>query len=799
MKIKWLIKLPLLLIIFASCKISNQRKPQYTNSNAVLWYDAPATRWFEALPVGNGRLGAMVSGNVETETIQINEESLWGGTKMNDNNPNSVQGLKEIQKLMLDGQVLGIPDLINKSMVGTPRELGSYQTFMNLILNYENSTITDYRRELDLINGISRITYNTGGVPFVQETFGSSASDVLVVRLESGKAFNVTIGLNREKDASSAAVSDNSLLLTGQIIDKENGARGPGGPHMKFSGRVKALIDNGSIKSEGNKLVATGITELTLLITGTTNYNFEKTDLDFSINTSETSLAIIKNAQKHSYSELKKQHIDDFSEKMKRVDLKLGDSHYDSIPTDKRLVDYYNGKEDLDLVSSYFQFGRYLLLSCSLSPGLLPANLQGIWNRHIQAPWNSDYHTNINLQMNYWPNDLVNLSETVLPLINFVEKLSISGAVTAKEMYGCEGWSVNHCTDVFTRTGAHDGSHGVYPLGGAWMTFPLWRYYEFTGDKKYLKEKGWPVMKGAAIFALDFLLEDKNGYLVTVPSSSPENAYIEPVTKERTGATIGSAMDMQIIRELFTYSLKAIDIVGSKEDEKLKTQLLEALPRLLPTRVGKDGSIMEWYKDYEEADPHHRHVSHLLGLYPGTQIVTEKTPELAEAARKVLLKRGDQGTGWSLAWKINFWARLQDGNHAYKILKALLKPVYSEKMNMKDGGGTFANFFCAHPPFQIDGNLGGLAGIAEMLLQSHEGFINVLPAIPDSWSSGKVVGLKARGGFELSFEWERGKIKTIQIKSLLGNKCKLKYGQNLVNLDIDKGETILLDGSLRQY
>ena len=681
-------------------------------------------------------------------------------------------------------------------MMGTPLNLRSYQTFMDLTLDYGKRGISEYRRELDLVNGVSTVSYKANGSPFVQESFVSLASDILVVRLESKEPFELSINLSRERNASVEAVSNNELILTGRIIDERTDKiTGPEGAHMKFAGRLMAIPDQGDIVNNENGLIVKDVIGLTLLLNVATNYDFDRTDINPGINEIKLSGSGLEEAGKQSYSKLKEGHMAAFSKIMDRTTFQLGTPDHRSVPTNKRLRLFYEGNTDLDLITTYFQFGRYLLLSSSNGTGVLPANLQGIWNKDIKAPWNSDYHTNINLQMNYWPADVANLPETVAPLTNFMKEIAKSGAQTSRKMFNADGWVVNHCTDAFAHTAVHDGPWGIFPLAGAWMTLPLWRHYEFTMDGHYLANEAWPIMKGAVEFALDFLVEDSQGKLVTVPSQSPENAYLDPETGEAYHLTIGSAMDIQIVRELFHNSLKAIDVLGELDNKVLRGRIEQALAKLLPTSIGKDGTIMEWFEDYEDRDVHHRHVSHLFALYPGTQISAHKTPGLFDAARKTLEKRGDAGTGWSLAWKIAFWARLQNGNRAETLLKKLLRPVTGDEINHY-GGGSYSNLLCAHPPFQIDGNLGGTASIAEMLIQSHDKGMDILPALPDTWSSGQINGLMARGGFEVDIHWEENTLRSLVIKSRMDNEVQVRYEGKTRLVKAKPDEVVVLDGNL---
>ncbi len=786
-KIKLLTLIFIAIVQFNSC--SDIIENEQANSNLKLWYDKPASQWTEALPVGNGRLGAMIFGRIAKERIQLNEESIWAGSKINSNNPKASKYLSTIQDLLIKGENRRARKLADKYLLGTPPRIRSYQTLGDLVLefNIDSNSTKNYKRTLSLSDGIASVEYENGVTNFTREVFASAVDDIIVVNLSSknSSSLSLAIELTRDIDAVINAESNNTLVLDGQIIDKDEPLMGPGGSHMKFSSVLKVFNTGGTLTNDHNKIIVDGASEITIFLTAATDYNVNKLNFDRSINPSLKCKKIIENAEKKTFAEIKRDHISDHNRIFNRVELNLGSHSLQYLPTDQRLKRMQNGTKDDDLMVLYFQYGRYLLMNSSRYPGVLPANLQGIWNEHYEAPWNSDFHTNINLQMNYWLANAANLDETVLPLNNFFLSLLEPGRISAKEMYNARGWMMHHVTDPFGRTGLMDGiGWGTSPLAGAWMTLSFWRHYEFTLDKEYLSEKAYPIMKEAAQFILDFLIEDENGQLVTAPSISPENAFIHPTDREKTWLSYAVTIDIQIINELFNACISAANIVG--DDPEFKFELKETLSKLPPTLVGKDGTIREWIEDYEEVEPGHRHMSHLFGLHPGTTI-TPDTPEFFTAAQKTIEKRLSSGgghTGWSRAWIVNFYARLLDGENAYKHLTALLQK------------STLPNLFDSHPPFQIDGNFGGTAGICEMLLQSQNNEIVILPAITSEWKDGFVKGLKARGNYTIDIFWNKGELINLRIKSASADRCNIKYNDKTVHLEAKVGEEYLFNSNL---
>lgn len=782
----------LITLLFISACNSGKEVGQveriWDNSGLKLWYKQPAEKWTEALPIGNGRLGAMVFGRVDRERIQVNEESLWAGSQINNNNPEALKNLPVIQKLLLEEKNKKALELVKKTFIGTPPRIRSYQTAGDIFINFNRKTpVTDYKRELILESGICRVSYANDSSRYILEAFASAPDNILVIYIatENGGKINATITLEREKDTVVRIEDNDQLVMLGQIIDEQDPLRDPAGAHMKFAARLMVLHKDGAIKADGIRLRIENAQSATLLYTAATDYDRQKLNYDRTKDPDEICSRIIYEAREKSYEDLKSRHVEDHKRFFNRVKIDFGKNELADLPTDERLKAVQEGMDDPDLIAVYFQFGRYLLMGSSRHPGILPANLQGVWNEHFNAPWNSDFHTNINLQMNYWPAEVGNLPETVLPLTDFLDLLRIPGRVTAREMYGAEGWTLHHLTDPFGRTGVADGPWGVTPLNGPWMTLPLWRHYEFTQDKDYLHNKAYPIMKESAQYVLDFLIKDGQGRLVTAPSHSPENRFVLP-SGEKSYLTYAATIDMQIIRELFEGCIKAGEELGVDHD--FREKLSQAMNKLPLVRIGQDGTIMEWIKDYEEDEPGHRHMSHLLGLYPMDQI-TPQIPDLFNAAKKTILRRLQHGgghTGWSRAWVICFFARLLDGENAYANVKALLQK------------STLQNLFDNHPPFQIDGNFGGTAGIAEMLLQSHDGVINLLPALPTAWPNGSIKGFCARGGFIVEMDWEKGRLKAVTILSRVEGLCRVRYGINERKFQTKKGHIYRLDGKLNR-
>jgi alpha-L-fucosidase 2 len=731
-----------------------------------LWYRQPAADWNEALPVGNGRLGAMVFGHPGREKLQLNEETLWAGAPIDNNNPAALEALPLIRRALFEGDHAQASALAEKSLLGTPPRIRSYQPLGDLLIDLEEVRAgAEYERDLDLRDGIASVFCETPeGVKIERQVFSSAADDVLAVGIAAGRGAEITgtIRLTRARDATVRASSRNGIVLSGRIVDTADPLSGPGGEHMRFAASLVVSAKGGRVKREGEALRVQGAREVTILLAAATDYDPARLDFDPGADPVAKSAGTLAKAQRFSFRELRDRHVAEHRALYDRVSLDLGGSpEVSGLPTDERLARVKAGGGDPGLAALYFQYGRYLLMGSSRRPAALPANLQGIWNQDFEAAWNSDFHTNINLQMNYWPAEVANLPETVAPLADFIGRLTVPGAVTARKTYGTRGWTLHHLTDPFGRTGVADGVWGVSPMAGPWMTFPLWDHYEFTGDTAFLRNIAYPIMKGAAEFAADFLIPSPEGWLVTAPSHSPENAYIDPKTGKPESLTYAATIDLEIARALFENCVRAAGILGV--DAEFSARLKELEKKLPPFQIGKHGNLQEWIKDYGEAEPGHRHMSHMLALYPLAQI-TPETPELFAAARRTIARRLEHGggqTGWSRAWIVSFYARLLEGETAYQNLLTLLRR------------STLKNLFDTHPPFQIDGNFGGAAGIAEMLVQSHRGFIQVLPALPAAWAEGKFKGLCARGGFELDAAWSGGRIVELRVRSKAGGRLRL--------------------------
>lgn len=770
-------------ILFAVALMISQLLPAQTS----LWFNKPASDWNSAVPVGNGRIGAMVYGQPLFETVQLNEESLWAGCP-EDGNADAAAYLPEIQRLLLDGKVAEAMELSEEHLAGDPLRIRSYQTFGDITIRHFDSdqpAVKNYRRELNLETGIASTSFVLDGVSYSREVFASAVDDILVIRYTADKPGVLTFSLsyNRPQDAYARPRAEDELEICGQIIDLPSKGTSRPGAHMKFNGLIKGFAKGGSITAVNNSFYVENADEATFYVAMNTDYSLEKLNFDRNIDPSSTCRKQIDALEGKSFADIRSSHITDHSALFNRVSLTLGDPAKSTIPTDERLEALKKGESDPALAALYFQFGRYLLMGSSRRPGRLPANLQGIWCKDLSAPWNSDFHTNINIQMNYWPAEVCNLSETVIPFSDWIDRVREPGRVTAKKTFNASGWTINHVSDPFGHTSISDGvGWGTFPIAAAWLVLHQWEHYQFTGDEDYLRDEAYPSMKEAAEFLLSFMIEDKNGYLVTAPSNSPENKYKLPGGGS-FNLTYGATMDVEITMELFNACIAASERLG--EDKNFRKELQAAMKKLPPIKIGKRyDTIQEWIEDYEEVEPGHRHVSHLFGLFPGT-VINPETPELFAAAARTIERRRKynedpktrQGsyTGWSRAWMINFYARLHNGVQAGENVNALLSK------------STMSNMFDTHPPFQIDGNFGGTSGIAEMLLQSHTGVLQILPALPPEWKDGEVSGLRARGGYTVDIKWKDGSLVYVRVTPDNDARCIIQYGDRQKKIKMSKG------------
>ncbi len=780
---------------------------EVVNPDLCLWYAQPAQKWEEALPVGSGRLGAMIFGGTASERVQFNEDTLWTGVPRSYVRPGAGDNLEQIRQLIFEGKQDEAADLFRATMISKPVRQKAYQPFGDLRFTFPgHEAAADYRRILDLDSAIATTVYRVDGVEYRREVFASYPDNVIAVRITASKPGALTFSLRMDSPHEvhrRHSLGDNVLVLTGQVLDKARNIEVPNEPGTRFESRARILHTGGTLSiSDAVATVENADSATILLVAATSFVNFQ----DASADPAERAQAYLAHLDTRSYDALRETHLADHRNLFRRVSIDLGRSENANLPTDQRVqrakkaanptnsteknppmpeaLPAYGLDSDPALASLFFQYGRYMLIGAS-RPGTQAANLQGVWNELLDPPWESKYTTNINFEMNYWPAEVTNLSELHGPMFDMIDDLRVSGAITAQEQYGARGWVLHHNTDIWRGTAPINNIDGMWPTGGAWLSHHMWEHYQYSGDKEFLARRAYPAMKEACEFFLDFLVpHPESGLLVTNPSHSPEQGPLNA----------GPAMDMQLIRALFDYTVEATRILDIDHDFARK--LIETRARLVPDQVGKHGQLQEWKEDWDEPNNNHRHMSPLWGLFPGSQFTPQGDPKIYEAAKLLLAWRGDGSTGWSFAWRIPLWARVGDGNFAYRQLALLM------------GRRVLPNLFDLCGPFQADGNYGATGGIAEMLMQSHlrvptaDGspsntyIIDLLPALPDIWRAGSISGLRARGGFEVGFAWKQGKLESATLKSLLGNPVRVRSGGQAVDLETTAGQVINLSADL---